>query len=204
MSELQQRQFITGILGLHLIWGTHTDLHVPMCAFIWGHLSETLIVQIEPGTLFSAKVGIAQSPCLKGYITKALEWAAQGGGGVTNPGGVQGMFGHCVEGHGLMRTIGDGWMVGLGDPVGLFQPWWFYDSVILRHSIDTLEHLFFCLQPLGAGGSMVMVPFPLKQEKVLKGTLGHSSWKKTMAWFSGCCGNGSTVCLDDRSGLFQP
>ena len=22
----------------------------------------------------------------------------------------------------LMRTIGDGWMVGLGDPVGLFQP----------------------------------------------------------------------------------
>ena len=23
---------------------------------------------------------------------------------------------------GLMRTIGDGWMVGLGDPVGLFQP----------------------------------------------------------------------------------
>ena len=36
---------------------------------------------------------------------------------------VQGTFGHCVEGHGLMRTIGDGWMVGLGDPVGLFQPW---------------------------------------------------------------------------------
>ena len=33
------------------------------------------------------------------------------------------MFGRCVEGHGLLRTIGDGWMVGLGDPVGLFQPW---------------------------------------------------------------------------------
>jgi len=28
-----------------------------------------------------------------------------------------------TEGHGLVRTIGDGWMVGLGDPVGLFQPW---------------------------------------------------------------------------------
>ena len=41
------------------------------------------------------------------------------GGGVTD---VQGMFGRCVEGHGLVRTIGDGWMVGLGDPVGLFQP----------------------------------------------------------------------------------
>ena len=55
--------------------------------------------------------------------SKALEWAAQGGGGVTNPGGVQGTFGHCVEGHGLMRTIGDAWMVGLGDPVGLSQTW---------------------------------------------------------------------------------
>jgi len=52
-----------------------------------------------------------------------LEWAAQGGGAVTDPGGVQGPVRRCVEGHGLMRTIGDGWMVGLGDPVGLFQPW---------------------------------------------------------------------------------
>ena len=24
---------------------------------------------------------------------------------------------------GLMRTTGDGWTVGLGDPVGLFRPW---------------------------------------------------------------------------------
>lgn len=47
-----------------------------------------------------------------------------------------------------------------------------------RHSIETLEHLFFCLQPLGVGGSTVMVPIPLKLEMVLKGTLGHSSWKK--------------------------
>ena len=51
-----------------------------------------------------------------------LEWAAQGGGGVTNPGGVQGTFGRCVEGYGLVRTIGYGRMVGLDDPVGLFQP----------------------------------------------------------------------------------
>jgi len=36
---------------------------------------------------------------------------------------VQGMFGCCVEGHGLVRTVGDGRMIGLGDPVGLFQPW---------------------------------------------------------------------------------
>ena len=47
----------------------------------------------------------------------------QGGGGATDPGGVQGMFERCVEGRGLVRTIGDGRMVGLGDPVGLFQPW---------------------------------------------------------------------------------
>ena len=39
---------------------------------------------------------------------QALEWAAQGGGGVTDPGDVQGMFGRCVEGRCLVRTIGDG------------------------------------------------------------------------------------------------
>jgi len=40
-----------------------------------------------------------------------------------NPGGVQGTFGCCVAGYGLVRSIGDGWMVGLGDLLGLFQPW---------------------------------------------------------------------------------
>ena len=38
----------------------------------------------------------------------ALEWAAQRGGGVTDPGGVRGTFG-CVEGRGLVRTLG-GWL----------------------------------------------------------------------------------------------
>ena len=56
-----------------------------------------------------------------------LEWAAQGGGGITDPGGVQEMFRH-VEEHCLVRTTGDSWMVGLDDLVGLFQPWRFYDS----------------------------------------------------------------------------
>jgi len=32
------------------------------------------------------------------------------------------VFGCCVEGHGLVGTIGEGQMVGLDDPVGLFQP----------------------------------------------------------------------------------
>jgi len=39
---------------------------------------------------------------------QALEWAAQRGGRVTEPGGVQGTFGCCVEGHGLVRTTSDG------------------------------------------------------------------------------------------------
>ena len=75
-----------------------------------------------------------------------LSWrhASQGGGGVTDSGGVQGMFGHCVEGHGLVRTIGDGWMVGLGDPMGLFQPWWFYDSMEPLESSVSLPLIACC------------------------------------------------------------
>ena len=52
-----------------------------------------------------------------------LEWAAQGSGEVTDSGGVQGTFRRCVEGHGLERTMGDRWTVGLDDHGGLFQPW---------------------------------------------------------------------------------
>lgn len=38
--------------------------------------------------------------------------------------------GRCVEGRALVRTI-SGWVVALGDPVGLFQPWWFYEIAAL-------------------------------------------------------------------------
>ena len=31
-------------------------------------------------------------------------------------------FRRCIEGRGLVRTIGDRWLVGLDDLVGLFQP----------------------------------------------------------------------------------
>ena len=51
-----------------------------------------------------------------------MEWAAQRSGGVTEPGDVQRAFECCVEGHGLARIIDEGRMVGLDDPVGLFQP----------------------------------------------------------------------------------
>jgi len=49
-----------------------------------------------------------------------LEWATQGGGGVTSPGGVQGTLSCCTEGQGSVRTIGDKWMIALDDLVGLF------------------------------------------------------------------------------------
>jgi len=35
-----------------------------------------------------------------------LEWDAQGGGGVTVPGGVQGTCRCCAEGHGLVGNTG--------------------------------------------------------------------------------------------------
>ena len=55
-------------------------------------------------------------------IPEALQWAAQRGGGVTDPAGVQRAFGCCVKGRGLAGTIDEGRMVGLDDPGGLFQP----------------------------------------------------------------------------------
>ena len=64
---------------------------------------------------------LGNTTSLKGWSGTGMG-SAQGGGRVTDPGGVQGTFGCCIEGHGLARTIGDGWMVGLDDPVGLFQP----------------------------------------------------------------------------------
>jgi len=52
-----------------------------------------------------------------------LEWAAQGGGGVSVPGGIHSTFRCCTEGHGLEGNIDDMCTVRLGDLGGLFQPW---------------------------------------------------------------------------------
>jgi len=48
-----------------------------------------------------------------GNTTSLKGWSGTGmgcprGGGDTDPRGVQGTFGRCVERHGLLRTIGDG------------------------------------------------------------------------------------------------
>jgi len=66
------------------------------------------------------------------------EWAAQGGGGVTSPRGVQGTFWCRIEGHGLVGNTGDRWTVGLDDQRGLFQCWQFYDSKALKPSLYLL------------------------------------------------------------------
>jgi len=52
---------------------------------------------------------------------QALEWAAQGGDGVTKPGGAQETFRCFTERHGLVGNTGDMWMVGLDDLGGLFK-----------------------------------------------------------------------------------
>ena len=54
---------------------------------------------------------------------QVLEWAVQGGDGVTIPGGVQEACRCCTEGCGLVRNVGSRWTVGLDDLGGLFQPW---------------------------------------------------------------------------------
>jgi len=53
--------------------------------------------------------------------------------GVTVLKGVQEMFRCCIEGHNLVRNIGNRWMIGLDDLRGLFQSWRFYDSLTNIH-----------------------------------------------------------------------
>ena len=55
---------------------------------------------------------------------QALEWAAQGGGGLTVLGGVQETFRCCSNRHDLVGgSIGGRWTARLDDPGSLFKPW---------------------------------------------------------------------------------
>ena len=66
-----------------------------------------------------------------------LEWAAQGGGGVTIPGPADVLRDMLQWGNN-----GGRWMVGLDDIRGLFQPWWFYDYMNSKPSQPRLLEVF--------------------------------------------------------------
>ena len=51
---------------------------------------------------------------------------------ITFSGFIQKTIRCCTEGHGLVGNTGDRWTVGWDDIRGLFQPWWFYDSISLH------------------------------------------------------------------------
>jgi len=58
------------------------------------------------------------------------------------------MFSCCTEGFGLVGTIGDRCMAGLGDLGDLFQPWWFYEkerTVCIFHEEEGKQPGSFCL-----------------------------------------------------------
>ena len=83
---------------------------------------------------------------------QVLGWAAQGGGEVTIPKGVQETFRCCIEGHYLVE-IGDRWTVGLDDLGGLFQHWQLDDSMIPTlccHSSLTQTRILFIFEAAGA------------------------------------------------------
>ena len=97
-----------------------------------------IILHIPPQKNKSSFLSLPSLPLglfLRRSAHQALVWAAQGGGGVTVPGGVQETFRCCMEGRGLVGNIGDMWMVGLDELGGLFQPrilWMKRESCIFK------------------------------------------------------------------------
>ena len=58
------------------------------------------------------EIQVERSEILLQETIQTLEWAAQGGGRVTDPGSIQEIFRCCTEGHDLVGNIGDRWEVG--------------------------------------------------------------------------------------------
>mgnify|MGYP001852612538 CR=1 FL=1 len=119
-------------------------------------------------------------------------------------------FRHCIEGHGLVRTIGDRQMVGLDDLLGLFQPWWSYDSktcawtsaillshfsylLLTTHIVPvnvSLVNVFLC------GGTVRSWPEPVI-EHLVKGCSQpwQHRWKQSTP-FKGWQPGGKLFCLE--------
>ena len=83
------------------------SFHVVSCAssrFLY-FVSCSTLAMLSPPSDWTHSASVYQFPGIKLYIIgksgQALEWAAQGGGGVTDPGGVRGTFECCIEGHGV-------------------------------------------------------------------------------------------------------
>ena len=122
-----------------LIWRREIS-GVTLSTTIWKEVVARWRSASSPRSLGIELEGMASS-CSRGdsgwtlgKTSSLKEWsdarmAAQRGGGVTNSGDSQETFRRCTEGHGLVGNIGDRWMVGLDSLEGLFQPWWFYDSM---------------------------------------------------------------------------
>jgi len=75
-----------------------------------------------------------------------LEWTAQGGGGVTVSGGVQGMFRCCAEGRGLVGNTGES---GKLDRMILEVFSNLGDSMIPMSPVINIYLLLACLEEMG-------------------------------------------------------
>jgi len=131
---------------LHGICQTHEIMQVSLRILFFENCELILLCWMSLFTLCLTSLGLEgmASTCTRegsgwmlGNTASLKGWSGTGmgcqrGGGVTDPGGVQRVFGCCVEGHGLARTIGEGqtngwtgWSCGAFPPLAIL---WFYDS----------------------------------------------------------------------------